>query len=317
MILSLIQKMPIAGKAGIDQMLFGQAAALDDFDVNMLIFCACVVLSVIILILPRLRMVIFDAQFARSLKISERAYKQVMGLLIVICVVIGIQVVGVVLMSSLLIFPAINARQWSNNLHTLLLIAIITALLASISGVLVSYSYSNMPTGPWIVVFLTLFLIFSLLFSPRSGYLLKFLKGYHHRTIIYAENITRIWYLLANKQQRSEFTISDILKIRSMQPRRLQRGLKYALKKNWLQSATYGYQLTEEGLIKAETITRHHRLWEQYLSQNKKLSDQIVHHSAEYAEHIIDEELADKLDEFLGHPSIDPHGQFIPSKKRS
>ena len=320
MILSLIQKMPIAGKAGINQMLFGQAAALDSLDVNVLTITACVVIFIVMMVLPRLRMVIFDSQFAQTTGTSVAVYKQLMGVLIVVCVVIGIQIVGVVLMSSLLIFPAINARQWSNHLHRLLVISAITALLASVLGVLISYYFSNMPTGPWIVVFLTIFLLFSLLFSPRSGGLVKRIIDYRQQTIIHSENITRIWYLLHHKtdnKNTAEFTKTDALKVRSMKSQTFNRGFKYALKKGWLEPWGYGYRLSTLGFSKAEKITRHHRLWEKYLSENKQLPAQQVHNAAEYAEHIIDDNIADKLDEILGHPSLDPHGQFIPIKKDS
>lgn len=314
LLLSVIQKLPIAGKSGIDQMLFGQAAAVDDTDAIILIIITSLVLLVITVIMSRLRMIIFDTNYSQSIGINVSLYKQIMGVLIAICVVTGIQIVGVILVSALLIFPAINARQWSHHLRSLLFIAIISALIASVSGVLVSYHYSHMPTGPWVVVFLALILITSLLFSPH-GFLIKRIKIHQRQIIIHAENVIRVIYLLNKTNKEAKFTLHDIININSMPLKMIKKGLTYAIRQNWVTDDTHsGYRLTQLGTAKAQIITRHHRLWEQYLSQNKQFSTQNLHLSAEYAEHIIDDELADSLDEFLGHPSKDPHGQSIPSK---
>jgi DtxR family Mn-dependent transcriptional regulator len=72
--------------------------------------------------------------------------------------------------------------------------------------------------------------------------------------------------------------------------------------------------LTKAGRKVALEIIRHHRLLELYLSEVMGLSWDKVHNEAEKLEHALSEELEDRIDQLLGHPTIDPHGSPIPSK---
>ncbi len=73
-----------------------------------------------------------------------------------------------------------------------------------------------------------------------------------------------------------------------------------------------GVKLTTAGAKVALSIVRSHRLWEVFLLEKLKYSWDTVHGIAEQMEHIKDPELADRLDEFLGRPDYDPHGDPIP-----
>ncbi len=73
-----------------------------------------------------------------------------------------------------------------------------------------------------------------------------------------------------------------------------------------------GFRLSNEGCKVALGIIRRHRLWEYFLSEKLKFSWDEVHEVAEHLEHVSSKKLIDKLDEFLGFPSADPHGDPIP-----
>ena len=73
-----------------------------------------------------------------------------------------------------------------------------------------------------------------------------------------------------------------------------------------------GFRLTAEGSKVALGIIRRHRLWEYFLAEKLKFSWDEVHAVAEDMEHISSKKLIDKLDEFLGFPKFDPHGDPIP-----
>jgi DtxR family transcriptional regulator, Mn-dependent transcriptional regulator len=73
-----------------------------------------------------------------------------------------------------------------------------------------------------------------------------------------------------------------------------------------------GFRLTSEGTKVALGIIRRHRLWEYFLSEKLKFSWDEVHEVAEHLEHVTSKKLIDKLDEFLGFPRTDPHGDPIP-----
>jgi DtxR family Mn-dependent transcriptional regulator len=74
-----------------------------------------------------------------------------------------------------------------------------------------------------------------------------------------------------------------------------------------------GVTLTKKGLHSAKMIVRKHRLWEVFLVDKLNFSWDEVHEIAEELEHIKSEKLIIKLDEYLGFPSFDPHGDPIPN----
>ena len=75
-----------------------------------------------------------------------------------------------------------------------------------------------------------------------------------------------------------------------------------------------GVSLTEKGKFTAANVLRRHRLWETFLVEKLDFPWDEVHEVAEQLEHINSEKLTNKLDELLGHPTHDPHGDPIPDK---
>ena len=73
--------------------------------------------------------------------------------------------------------------------------------------------------------------------------------------------------------------------------------------------------MTPLGEQKAKEVIRHHRLLELYLARELGYTWDKVHDEADRLEHVISEEFEDRLDELLGYPTIDPHGDPIPSKE--
>jgi len=74
----------------------------------------------------------------------------------------------------------------------------------------------------------------------------------------------------------------------------------------------YGAKITTKGKTEALLVVRKHRLWETFLVQKLGFTWDEVHEVAEQLEHIHSTRLIDKLDEFLGFPKVDPHGDAIP-----
>lgn len=76
----------------------------------------------------------------------------------------------------------------------------------------------------------------------------------------------------------------------------------------------YGVKVTRQGKLNALMIIRKHRLWETFLVEKLNFNWDEVHDVAEQLEHIQSPLLIEKLDEFLGYPTADPHGHPIPDK---
>lgn len=90
--------------------------------------------------------------------------------------------------------------------------------------------------------------------------------------------------------------------------------LKKLAEKNLINYKKYqGVSLTENGKLAAKMIVRKHRLWEVFLVEKLDFSWDEVHDIAEQLEHIKSEKLINKLDDFLGNPTEDPHGDPIPN----
>lgn len=74
-------------------------------------------------------------------------------------------------------------------------------------------------------------------------------------------------------------------------------------------------KLTTQGTARALQLVRRHRLWETFLHQILKMDLQSIHTEAERLEHQSSDELVERIAEFLGQPSVDPHGDPIPGPK--
>jgi len=91
--------------------------------------------------------------------------------------------------------------------------------------------------------------------------------------------------------------------------------LKKLAEKELINYARYqGVTLSQKGEKVALSIVRKHRLWEYFLVEKLNFKWDEVHEVAEELEHISSRELVDRLDEFMGHPKFDPHGDPIPDK---
>lgn len=77
----------------------------------------------------------------------------------------------------------------------------------------------------------------------------------------------------------------------------------------------YGVNVTAKGKNDALMVIRKHRLWETFLVEKLGFSWDEVHEVAEQLEHINSNRLIERLDEFLGYPKVDPHGDPIPDNK--
>lgn len=125
------------------------------------------------------------------------------------------------------------------------------------------------------------------------------------------ENYLKTIYHL--QQSSSPVSTTDLATALRTAPASITDMLKKLSKKNMVSyKAYYGCTLTPIGNSKAVAIIRRHRLWEYFLSQKLGFSWEEVHEVADELEHVSNEKLINKLDEYLGFPRSDPHGDPIP-----
>ena len=127
------------------------------------------VIAVVLLFWKEFKLLGFDPAFGTALGYPMNLVDYLLTALLVLTIVLGLQTVGVVLMSAMVVMPAVAARQWTDRLGRMVLVAAIIGSLAGVSGALWSSSTARMPTGPTIVVCLFALVVISLLFAPRHG----------------------------------------------------------------------------------------------------------------------------------------------------
>lgn len=171
LLLTFIQQQNNANQAGLDKYLFGQAASLIGRDVRLFAILGLGALAVVYFFFKEFKLLSFDPEFAASLGLPVRRLDIMLTSLLVVAVMIGLQTVGVVLMAAMIIGPGTAARQWTDNLRTMLVLSGLFGGLAGVTGAVISVQASRLPTGPMIILSLTVIVFASLLFAPRHGIL--------------------------------------------------------------------------------------------------------------------------------------------------
>ena len=173
---TLIQRTGNANQAGLDTFLFGQAATILKSDVLTIGILGGIAIVVMLVFWKELKMLVFDEGFGASLGFPIRALDILLTSLLVIAIVLGLQAVGAVLMSAMLVAPAVAARQWTDKFSVMMFLAACFGALAGVSGTIISSSASRIPTGPTIVLCATVVVGVSILFAPNRGLLWDWLR---------------------------------------------------------------------------------------------------------------------------------------------
>lgn len=140
----------------------------------------------------------------------------------------------------------------------------------------------------------------------------KHIIGYLYPMVsLTEENYLKALYRLA--QENKEISVKDIAKSLDIKMPTVNSMVKKLAEKKFIKYEKYkAIQLTEKGKRQALYILRKHRLTELFLSEVMGLGWEEVHDIAEQIEHIQSDRFFDRIDEMLGHPQFDPHGEPIP-----
>ena len=161
----------------LNKFIFGQASTFIKRDVNIILITGIVLLIIIILFWKEFKIVSFDSDFAKTLGFPSKKIEILISILIVTTVIIGIQAAGVILISAMLISPAVAARQWTDKLSIMVILAAFFGGISGLLGTLISISESNLPTGPVIVIIISIIVVISILFSNKRGIVFKIIRN--------------------------------------------------------------------------------------------------------------------------------------------
>jgi len=252
LLLTFIQKQPNANQAGLDKYLFGQAATLIESDVWLMAIVTGVCLFVVLLFWKEFKILLFDADYTKTLGFNTKFIDILITVFIVIAIVLGLQTVGVVLMSAMLLAPAAAARQWTNSLSVMVFLAALFGAFAGVFGTAISASQNNLSTGPVIVIVASVFVLFSFIFSPSRGLLFKQIRFIKNRRDLQLHKTLAFMYRIA--ETHDDITHPHAVKILNNFQGYTRGTLQKLVDRNYVSLDGNQWSLTQEGFKTASNL---------------------------------------------------------------
>lgn len=258
MLLTFTQRLPDATQAGLDKFLFGQAATLLQRDVITMAVTGLLALGLLVTFWKEFKLITFDPEYAASLGVPVRVLDVLLTTLLVVAIVIGLQTVGVVLMSAMIVAPAAAARQWTDKLNLMVLLGGLFGALAGVCGTLISSAAERLPTGPVIVLCISVIVLVSMLFATNRGLLWNWLRAQQNRRTLRARAVLADLNTLAMQHpDQAHGHSTAVLRAMSTNPEGVTHALRQLQDRGHAREVSHNvWALTEDGLMQAEENTR-------------------------------------------------------------
>lgn len=256
LLLTWLQRSPDARQSGLTTFLFGQAATLLQRDVIVMAIFGAVVLGLLALFWKEFKLLSFDRDFGASLGLPMQAIEILLTMLLVVAIVIGLQAVGVVLMSAMVVAPAAAARQWTDRLGLMVLLSAFYGALSGVLGTLISSTGSGLATGPVIVLCASLVVIISIFLAPNRGLLWNWVRRRRQRRRLQTDQILSNLYRLADQHHDLTYAHNArVLSVMGARPKAVDSSL-HALAEQGLVRHVEGGQwaLTDQGAVVAHQL---------------------------------------------------------------
>jgi mn2+, zn2+ ABC superfamily ATP binding cassette transporter, membrane protein len=157
-----------ASQSGLASYIFGQAAYILREDVIIIFTVSLISLVLFIIFYKEIKVYVFDAVYAYTIGINSKLLSLLIMIMTMILIAAGLKAVGAILISSMLITPAITGLQWSNKYEIVLVIAAVMGAVSAFIGTLLSTIVKGFSTGPSIILIMSLLALLSVLFSPKG-----------------------------------------------------------------------------------------------------------------------------------------------------
>jgi manganese/zinc/iron transport system permease protein len=252
LLLTFIQKQPNANQAGLDKYLFGQAATLLIADVWLMAIVTGVCLVILLLFWKEFKILLFDADYTKTLGFNTKFIDVLITSFIVLAIVLGLQTVGVVLMSAMLLAPAAAARQWTNNLATMVVLAAIFGAFSGVFGTVISASQNNLSTGPVIVIVAGVFVVLSFVLSPSRGLLFKQIRFMKNRRDLQLHKTLAFMHQIAETHE--DISHPHSVKLLNNFQGFTRKTLQKLEERNYVKLTGTNWSLTQDGFITASNL---------------------------------------------------------------
>jgi manganese/zinc/iron transport system permease protein len=253
LLLSIIQHLPTANQAGLTKFLFGNAATMLRQDIVIMSFFAVFALIILLLFWKEFKLATFDEEFLKSTGFPVHTLDILLLSIIVIAITIGLQSVGVVLMSAMLVAPAAAARQWTDKLSVMAVLSALFGMTASIGGALLSSVIGKLPTGPTAVLLITAIVMFSILFADNRGLMWEKIRRYNNRNDIAIARLLEQMFFMTT-QHKNKQHLHEIKMLQSLSHEKIDSYIQTMEKRGWIEVRNDNtlFFLTSEGYSQAE-----------------------------------------------------------------
>lgn len=168
---SFIQGNPIyagVSQSGLKNYIFGQASYIMKNDVKIIFVVSIFSLLLLLAFYKEIKVYVFDEVYAKTIGINPTLMNTVILLATMLLITTGLKLVGAILISSLLIVPAITALQWTDKFHEMLIIAGLCGGVSAFIGTYISTVYDGMSTGSTIILIMSFISLISMIIGPRG-----------------------------------------------------------------------------------------------------------------------------------------------------
>lgn len=157
-----------AAQSGLSSYIFGQAAYIMKDDVKLIVYIGVPTLLLLVLFYKEIKLFLFDEIYAKTIGIRTVLLYGIILVMTMGIIAAGLKLVGAILISSLLIIPAITALQWSDKFSRVLIIAGVVGGVSALIGTYISTAFNGMSTGATIILIMGSFAIISLVTGPHG-----------------------------------------------------------------------------------------------------------------------------------------------------
>jgi manganese/zinc/iron transport system permease protein len=307
--LTYIQGRPDANQAGLDTVIFGQAASSGRRDVTLLAWVSAISCAMVVAFWKRFKLVSFDPGFAGANGFRVALWSGVLSALIVAAIVMGLQLAGVVLMVGMLIAPGVAARQWTDRLEMMVPLAAIIGAFSGGVGAIVSAFDTDLPTGPMIIVVASVIVTISVLFAPRRGVIWVAIRRRNDARAFAVRTVLRDVYHYMYDHDSIGTPETFIVGVRGGTGRRALRTLLARGLLRRVEDVETGciWTTTDRGAEIAFRDARNQQLWDLYRSLGDRLELPIVAEERERdIRAVLPQDSVDHLEEFLGTREGEP-----------
>lgn len=299
-LLTYIQSRNDASQAGLDQFIFGQAAAIRRQDVLLIGGVGLVVFLVIGLLWKEFKLITFNPEFARANGFPLRGLDMLLSTLIVVAIVLGLQLAGVILMVGMLIAPAVAARQWTHHLGQMTVLAAVFGGFSGAAGAILSAIEQGLPTGPLIIVVAFVIVLLSVFFAPDRGLVWTLWRQRQDRQQFASQQVLRDIYHHAQQHDQPHYPAPGGM-LAALRGNVARRGLRQLVQAGLVQQAdSDNWALTDMGLAAARQDVRNQRLWDLYRQYAEDLHLPLVREDHQQPiEHVLPQEHVARLETLL------------------